>query len=351
MTVVWDDWTGAASVTAVTEYGTTHGGRIISALGSSGEEDRQNLAKMLVAAICQQRAPEAKQYLGALYGADDVDDSPLDRSAGIDPERPQYSRPNGSIYYARKWGDKWDVERLKRARDMHMSTLLLGSPGTGKTAMAEAAFGEELITFPMTGEATVSNLVGGWIPDGKGGYVWGAGPLQNAVTNGLPLLIDEILLGDPSVLAVLYPLMDGRNFLEVSDNPDIGTIYAKEGFYLVGSGNPHDIGSKLSDAMKRRFPHQATVSTDWDLARAMGVDAIIVDIAATMDARLTSQNASLTWAPQFSELIAFKQLHEEWGKDFAVRNLMTLVPEQDREEVRELMSNFIPLDMLRPAKI
>jgi hypothetical protein len=347
----WDDWTGLAAVTVVTQHAQTHGGRLIAGLGASQDEDRQGFAKLLTAAICQQREPEAKKYLGVAYGSEEPDESPLDQTAKIDPDRPQYSRPNGSIYYARKWGDHWDVERLKKAREMGLFTLFLGAPGTGKTALCEAAFGEELVTMIMTSEAGVGDLVGGFVPDGHGGYKWVRGPLQIAVEEGLPILIDEILLGDPTVLSTLYPLMDGRNFLEVSANPEIGTIYAKDGFFIAGSGNPHVIGAKLSDALKRRFPLQAHVSTDWDLAAALGVDPVIVDIAASLDARLTSNNSSVTWAPQFSELIAFKQMHEEWGKDFAVRNLMTLVPEQDLEEVRDLMSNFLPLDMLRPAKI
>jgi len=348
----WTDWAGLAAVAVVQNYAQTHGGRLISGLGASVEEGRQELAKMLIASVCQAREPEAKKYLGVLAGDPEAEaDSPLDSTATIDPSRPQFSRPNGSIYYARKWGEQWDVDMLKRARELQLFPMLLGRPGTGKTAMAEAAFGDELITFPMTGESTVSNLVGGWVPDGNGGYVWGRGPLQTAVEEGLPILIDEILLGEPNVLSVMYPLLDGRGFLSVDDNPNIGTIYAKDGFFLIGSGNPDVIGAKLSDALKRRFPMQVHVTSDWDLAVSLGVDQIIVNVAASLDARLDGPNASLSWAPQFSEMLAFKQMQDEWGKDFAIRNLMRLVPKQDYEEVREIMSNFVPLSSLAPAKI
>jgi len=347
----WTDWAGQASVAIVSGYGETNGGRIISSLTSSTEPERNELGKMYAAAICQARDPGAKSYLGALYGDNEAQTSPLDEKSGLDPNRPQYARPNGSIYYARKWGDQWDVEKLRRTRELGMFPLLLGSPGTGKTAMVEAAFGEELITFVMTGESTLSDLVGGWIPDGHGDYEWGPGPLQIAVEKGLPILVDEILLGDPTVLSTMYPLMDGRGFLEVSANPRVGTIYAAPGFHLIGAGNPDVIGAKLSEALKSRFPLQVHVTTDWDLAVALGVDSMIVNISNSLDARMEGTNASITWAPQFRELIAFKAIQDEWGRDEAIHNLMRLVPKQDLEEVRELMSNFLPLSVLSPAKI
>ena len=87
----WTDWAGLAAVAVVQDYAQTHGGRLISGLGASVEEGRQELAKMLIASVCQAREPEAKKYLGILAGDPEADaDSPLDSTVTIDPSRPQW---------------------------------------------------------------------------------------------------------------------------------------------------------------------------------------------------------------------------------------------------------------------
>ena len=56
-----------------------------------------------------------------------------------------YVRPNGETYTSRKWGntEHADIEVIRKSRDAKKYVLLYGAPGTGKTAMLEAAFGEE----------------------------------------------------------------------------------------------------------------------------------------------------------------------------------------------------------------
>lgn len=51
-----------------------------------------------------------------------------------------YARPNGDLYYGRKWGDNTDVEVLRKAREAGAYVMLYGVPGTGKTALVEGAF-------------------------------------------------------------------------------------------------------------------------------------------------------------------------------------------------------------------
>lgn len=348
----WADWTGLAVLDVVGTHARTNGGMIIKGLSTSQDETRQTLAKQIVAAMCQRRSPEAARYLATTLGVDptpEVDEE--EEAPPMDPERPQHIRPNGSTYYARKWGNYWDVDVLKKARAEGVFILLTGEAGTGKTAMAEAAFGEELITMVITGETTVDNIVGSFLPDGEGGYIWVDGPLLTAVKEGLPILMDEILLGDPKVLSVVYPLLDGRGFLDVSTNPNIGVVYAKEGFYLLGAGNPDAIGAKLSGPLKSRFTVQTKVTSDWDLALSLGVHPTVVKMAASLDARLSGVNATVSWAPQFRELLAFKKAEELWGLKFAYHNLMGLVPRGDMDQVMDLLSTFVDMEYLKPAKI
>ena len=75
--------------------------------------------------------------------------------------------------------------------------------------MVEAAF-PDLVTVQGDGDITVADLVGEYnqTPDGR--YVFVHGPLVTAMLQGRTLFIDDATLIPPTVLAVVYPTMDGR---------------------------------------------------------------------------------------------------------------------------------------------
>jgi hypothetical protein len=261
-----------------------------------------------------------------------------------------YARPNGELYYSRAWGSTGnpDVEVLRKLRGANQYALFYGEPGCGKTALVEATFGDQLETILGSGDTEVADLVGGYVQTPSGGFEWIDGALTRCAEQGKVLLIDEIGLIDPKVLSVVYGLIDGRRELTVTQNPERGTIKAHPDFYVVGATNPNAVGVRLSEALLSRFSVQVEMTTDWGLAKKLGVPAMAVTVAQNLSKK--RQSGEISWSPQFRELLAFRQQTELFGTMFAVENLLASAPENDRSVVAEVFSRVLG-EEVSPAKI
>lgn len=255
----------------------------------------------------------------------------------IKGEQKAYIRPNGEKYIPREMniaGSKvQDVTFVKMAYDQRMPVLLFGDPGTGKTALFEAAFGEDLVTVQGTIETEAADFIGSWTQQTDGTYKWVDGPLIEAMEHGRPLLIDEVALIDPRVMAVVYGVMDGRDEIVVTANPERGTVKAGDGFMVFGACNPDVPGAVMSDALLSRFQFHVEVLTDWSLTKKLGIDARIVQVARNLNLKKREHN--VTAAPQLRELLTFKNVLENFGEDLALRNFVSQARPEDRQTVLE----------------
>jgi hypothetical protein len=270
-----------------------------------------------------------------------------------------YLRPNGDLYHARAWGDHKDVMALRMAREnttkavatnsgSPMFTLLYGAPGCGKTALVEAAFNKDLYTIMGTGDTEVSDLIGGYVQTPSGGFEWVDGDLVKSAESGGVYFIDEVGLIDPKVLSVVYGLMDGRREINVTANPERGTVKAHPDFYVIAATNPNAPGVRLSEALLSRFTVQAEMTTDWNLARKLGVPTTLVTASQNLAKKQLSGETS--WAPQMRELLAFRDIATVFGTQFAISNLLAASPEMDRPVVADILTRAYG-DECRPAKI
>ncbi|MGW5789242.1 AAA family ATPase [Saccharopolyspora sp. NPDC003752] len=239
------------------------------------------------------------------------------------------TRPNGQTYHPRQLSGLPDVTALRKLRAAGVSSLLYGPPGTGKTSVVEAAF-PDLITVQGDGDTTVADFVGEYTQTPDGRYVFVHGPLVTAMREGRCLFIDDATLIPPTVLAVVYPAMDGRRQITVKANGG-EVVTAEPGFYVVAGHNPGVHGAVLTDALSSRFSAQIQVSTDFDLAKQLKIDRRAVRVARNLATR--QRKGEVRWAPQLRELIAFERISAVLGADAAAANLVGIAPEEDRDTV------------------
>ncbi|MEU7617263.1 AAA family ATPase [Micromonospora rifamycinica] len=255
-------------------------------------------------------------------------------AGGRQPRPAPVARPNGTLYHPRRLGKGWDVEELRRLRAQQVPVLLYGPPGTGKTAMVEAAF-PDLLTVAGTGDTVVDDFLGSYTPIPGGGYEFVHGPLVTAMRQGRVLLVDDATLIPPRVLAVLYPAMDGRGVITIPANSN-ETVQAVDGFYIVAGHNPGVHGAVLTEALASRFTVHLHVTTDWDLARQLGVPRQVVAAAIDLNADLTA--GKTVWAPQLRELLGFVKVRDHLGMTAALANLAGIAPEDARDDVTAALS-------------
>jgi nitric oxide reductase NorQ protein len=258
-----------------------------------------------------------------------------------DDTKETFTEVTSGSYLSRKIAGKPDIEALKAMREAQIYTLLYGPPGTGKTALAKAAFAGDIIAMACDENTTPDDFLGQWYPDGEGGWTFGYGPLSTAMNEGKVLFIDDITLAGPKALAVLYPAIDGQGKVTIKTHVVDGkpeVIEAKEGFYVIAAHNPGVHGAILTDALSSRFTFQVYVDTDLDLAKRLGVPDRFVKLAKNLYAK--QGTGTIGWAPQLRELLAAKAIAEKLGEQVAVQNLMGVVPSEDREPTKDVISSI-----------
>jgi nitric oxide reductase NorQ protein len=245
-------------------------------------------------------------------------------------------RPNGDRYKVRTLDGTPDVQVIRDARPDREHVFLFGEPGTGKTALMEAAMGADLVTMLGTEDTEVADFIGGYTVRGGGSYGWTDGALVEAMERGVGLFVDEVGVIAPKVMTVLFSVMDGRDEIRITANPDRGTVKAAPGFFVAAATNPHAPGVRLSEALLSRFHIHLEVGSDYAMCRELGVPDALVTAAENLDTR--RKTGEIGWAPQVRELLRAKSQWTKRGDAFAVMNLISGAPEDDREVVAEVLA-------------
>ena len=132
------------------------------------------------------------------------------------------------------------LPELAESLDLGMHCLLVGPTATGKSLCAFEAFErtrKKKPVFIIEGHESLKefDLLGGYVPDGKGGFVWGDGVLTQAMRSGGYLFIDEANRMPTRTLNILLGVLSrGKVVLTEHGSEE---VKAKEGFQVVMAMN------------------------------------------------------------------------------------------------------------------
>lgn len=259
-------------------------------------------------------------------------------------DHPKTGDPN-DLYLSRAGIGAYDTDVetlvgwLDAPRNLVGATLLLGEPGSGKTALIEAACTHAerpLTTVVCTPDHTKDSLFLRYVGDGNGedGGPFVLGAVPYAAKHGHTLYMDEFMLLVDGVKPLVYPLADGRRFLP-EGNVDGSALEVHPDFRLILSSNPTVRGASLPEPVASRCASTTLhIETSAEMLRALGIDESVVACWEALE-------TAALWRPQIREM----RLADHWLATDAGQAVSAFLPEHcpesQRKEVRNIVLSFL----------
>lgn len=286
-------------------------------------------------------------------GADDVDeDGNLIDASGMYLSRSGLGPFDTDVETVEAW--------LNAPRAMVGAILALGEPGSGKTALAQAAVTRaERTPFILTAtpDHTLDSLFLRFVGEGKGDLLhseceghdhkkkhrdsahggeacprspYTLGPVPYAVKHGLVLIVDEFMLFVDGIKSLFYPLMDGNHWLP-QGNIDGSQMAVHPDFRIILTSNPTVRGASLPEPIASRCAGTTiTVETSAEMLRDLGIDDSIVSAWEAL-------GAQKLWRPQIREM----RVADYWLDQNPAQALSAFLPEHAPESQRTEIHNTV----------
>ena len=158
------------------------------------------------------------------------------------------------------------LQKIKNFFDSRIPVMLEGPTGTSKTKTIQVLcdiLKKKLIRFNLSSETTIEDLIGRLGSCGENSwssFKFVPGPFTEAFEKGYVLLLDEVNLGQKSVLQCMETALDTGEIKQ--DIPGCGTIKKtmNKDFILVATQNPRMEGfSNQRDELSQKFLSRFTV--------------------------------------------------------------------------------------------
>lgn len=242
-------------------------------------------------------------------------------------------------YVNRQIGGLEDFSIYDRARQHKYDVLIYGPTGPGKTSSVVAwAAARKLRLATVSGNAALepSQLIGKYIPDGNGGFVWIDGPVTDVVRNGGVLLMDEVNFISPKIYTVLYSLLDARRALILLDHKG-ETIEAHPDLTIFATMNPSYIGTTpLNFAFRNRFAIQIPWDYDDEVEAKLVKSKAILVVASQL--RGEAAKGEFETPISTNMLMELEKFISIFGYEFAVANFIAHFDEEEQDKVRLVMN-------------
>jgi hypothetical protein len=258
-------------------------------------------------------------------------------------QRTEIALADGRLYQPRTIDGMLDVEVLKRTARAHMSLLLSGPAGTGKSSAIFAACGADLEIVHCYEGMTREDVFGMLSPVAgcPGDYRYVDGPVPRAMLAGVPVLIDDANWMPPGVQALLLPAADDHRRIEIIDRTAGQVVTAQAGFSLLFTQNP-GVGFGLIGPLWDRLSLVVHVPVDYDIAADKGVPLPLVEVAKERQDAVQESGDYTLWLPSIRELLHAKRSEDLFGLPFAARTLISKCPADQRAEFVEAMQRYVP---------
>jgi hypothetical protein len=228
-----------------------------------------------------------------------------------------------------------DFEVFDRCRAYNEDALIYGPTGPGKTTSVIAWAAERRLRLAqVSGNAALepSQLIGKYIPDGTGNFVWIDGPVTDVVRNGGVLILDEVNFISPKIYTVLYSLLDSRRALILLDHKG-EVIEAHRDLTIFATMNPSYIGTvPLNFAFRNRFGVQ--IAWDYDdkvESKLIKNEAILVLIRQLRNEAARGEIETPISTNMAMELERFMT---QFNYEFAIENFIAHFDLEEQEKIR-----------------
>jgi len=242
-------------------------------------------------------------------------------------------------YVNRNIAGMQDFEIYDKARENKIDVLIYGPTGPGKTSSVVGwAAARKLRMATVSGNAALepSQLIGKYIPDGKGEFMWIDGPVTDVVRNGGVLCLDEVNFISPKIYTVLYSLLDARRALILLDHKG-ETIEAHPDLTIFATMNPSYIGTTpLNFAFRNRF----AIQIPWDYDDKVEAKLVKSQAILTVAKQLRNEAAKGEFETPISTnmLMEFEQFITVFNYEFAVNNFVAHFDDEEQDKVRLVMT-------------